>query len=158
MRQGFADIKETFSCREIQFLQFFRAENKPKSRNAMKVFVQSKQIWFECGVRVEESENENKSKFRYVVNFCIVLASLGSFALLSILYITSKISELQIIEVLYVGMQIQMPILGLASLFCLRFHRQNIRRMIHKVQERVDLCKSSGLKGARAENFQFCVC
>lgn len=107
----------------------------------MKVFVQSNQIWFECGVRIEEPENENKSKFRYVVNFCIVLASLGTFALLSILYIISQIAELHIIEVLYVGMQIQMPFLGLASLFCLLFHRKNIRQMIQKVQERVDQCR-----------------
>lgn len=99
----------------------------------MKVFVESIKVWFECGLRIDQTESNN-SKLWSLMNLFFLLLSQGSYFLLSILYIIVYFNEIDIIQLLYIGLQVQMGFLALSSSFCLHIQRKNIVKMIQKVR------------------------
>lgn len=103
----------------------------------MKVFVESKKVWFECGIRTEEIETGKFKSLRFM-NLFLLLLSQGSYFLLSILYNVMYFNEIDIVQLLYIGLQIQMGFLALSSSFCLHFQQKNILKMIQTVQSFVD--------------------
>lgn len=103
----------------------------------MKIFVESKNVWKQCGL-ITEADVSIVSKIFYFIHFILILSSQGLYFVLSVLYIAIYFAETDIIHLLYIGLQSQMAFLALSSFFCLHLQRQNITKMIEKIQKLVD--------------------
>lgn len=100
----------------------------------MKVFVESKKLWTQCGVRIEEHRTGDSNW----VCFVLLLLSQGSYFVLSVLYIVIYFVDIDVIQLLYIGLQAQMAFLALSSFFCLNQQNKEISKMIQNVQRIVD--------------------
>lgn len=103
----------------------------------MIVFEQSRKLWLQCGLSVENFPS-TKRKVLNKVNKLIIFASQFSFLIGSMIFTWKNVLNLELFQMVYIALQNQWAILSVSLIVCIHLVEDRIRRMLGTCQHIVD--------------------
>lgn len=103
----------------------------------MIVFEQSRKLWFQCGLRVEDFASR-KDKSLNKVHMVVVLGSQFAFLVTSLIYTYMHVQQMELFQVAYTALQNQWASLSVSLNVSIHLVEEKIRKMLEVCQDIVD--------------------
>lgn len=105
----------------------------------MQVLQLNKKISTFCGMCSEESDN--RSAFRQIMNFVIIVSSLSLLGFSSLYFAADQLNKGDIVEFLFGFLSATPSFITLGTYITITYRRKDVRIIFHELQEIVDQSK-----------------
>lgn len=114
-----------------KLVQVYIAEKK------MVVFKQSRKLWFQCGLHVEDFPSIKMNILNKLYKI-IIFGSQFSFLIGSFIFTWKFVQYLELFQMVYIALQNQWAILSVSLIVCINLVEKRIRNMLTACQNIVD--------------------